>query len=320
MFQKLTLFCLLFLLTTTASYAQFPCISGTTVSAAGQGDIIDLCQFTGSPVFSFNNSIEAIPHGFIVTDENDMILQVGLQSPIDFSNLPVANYRVYGFNFTGNLDTDVDGQSITTAQLADGCYAITSNFISLTTDGFEGGTVATEDGETTVYTCPGDGNPDIISFDSTGVTDYASYAYVVTDENGIILDFPTGDNFDFDAAPAGTCLVWGLAYTGNVTAQIGDDAAAVALSDGCFSLSDNFITVVRETPEGGTVATEDGETLVYTCPGDGNPDIISFDSTGTSSGPMLMSLPMKMASSSTSPPAIASTSMQRLLAPASSGD
>ena len=36
-----------------------------------------------------------------------------------------------------------------------------------------------------------------------------------------------------------------LSYSGDVSAQVGDDAAAIDLASGCFDLSDNFITVSR---------------------------------------------------------------------------
>ena len=143
---------------------------------------------------------------------------------------------MYGFNFTGPITASV-GQTLTGLQIANGCYALSSNSITLSSDGFEGGTVSTENGETEVYTCPNDGVSDIIRFDSAGVTDYASYTYVVTDENNIILALPGSDFADFDGAGAGICRVWGLAYTGSITANVGDDAAAVVLADGCFDLS-----------------------------------------------------------------------------------
>ena len=84
------------------------------------------------------------------------------------------------------------------------------------------------------------------------------------------------DMANFDGAGAGVCRVWGLAYTGNVLAQAGDDAAATTLTDGCFDLSDNFITVNRDEVNGGTVATENGETEVSVCVNDGVDDFVFF--------------------------------------------
>ena len=56
---------------------------------------------------------------------------------------------------------------------------------------------------------------------------------------------------NFEGAGSGTCLVWGLSYTGNITVSMGDNALSMPLSDDCFDLSDNFVSVIRDTPDGG---------------------------------------------------------------------
>jgi len=61
-----------------------------------------------------------------------------------------------------------------------------------------------------------------------------------------------------------------------------NSADQVALTDDCFDLSDNFISVIRDMPDGGTVQTIDGATEVTTIAGDGIDDIIEFESLGTS--------------------------------------
>ncbi|MCB9295034.1 MAG: T9SS type A sorting domain-containing protein [Lewinellaceae bacterium] len=257
---------------------------GMVSLADGSTDAV-ACVGDGTPdEFSFiNTSVGADNYTYLITDEDNIILAIDDDGTFDFEGADVGTCRVWGLAYGGTLLAEV-GDDAASAILADGCFGLSDNFITIRRESVDGGTVTMPNGETIRYTCPGDGNPDIVRFDSTG-SGTGSYAYVITDENNIILDLPAGDSADFDGAPAGTCRVWGLAYTGNITAQVGDDAAAVALSDDCFDLSDNFITVVRETPDGGTVAMPNGETIRYTCPGDGMADIVMFDSTGTTSGP-----------------------------------
>ncbi|MCB9299347.1 MAG: T9SS type A sorting domain-containing protein [Lewinellaceae bacterium] len=243
--------------------------------------IVHTCPGDGNPdIIHFDSLFAGItPYAYVITDEANVILAFPGTDSFDFDGAPAGTCRVWGLAYTGNV-TAMVGDTASAVPLSDDCFDLSSNYITVVRELPNGGTVATEDGETTVYTCPGDGNPDVIRFDSSG-TSSGAYAYVITDANNVILGFPGGDSFDFDGAPAGTCRVWGLAYTGNVTAMVGDTASAIALSDDCFSLSENYITVNRQTPVGGTVATEDGETEVAVCPGDGNPDIIRFDSSGT---------------------------------------
>ncbi|MDV7392601.1 hypothetical protein RZS08_14640, partial [Arthrospira platensis SPKY1] len=72
-----------------------------------------------------------------------------------------------------------------------------------------------------------------------------------------------------------------MSYTGSIIAQIGDDAGVVALSDDCFELSSNFVTILREAPNGGTVTLENGASIAFICSGDGLSNLLSFDSSGT---------------------------------------
>jgi hypothetical protein len=70
-----------------------------------------------------------------------------------------------------------------------------------------------------------------------------SLSYIVTDTFGNIVDFPMSDTFDFNNVNPGTYYVNIFAYTGNISAQIGDPIDSVDLSDDCFDLSIGNITV-----------------------------------------------------------------------------
>ena len=146
-----------------------------------------------------------------------------------------------------------------TADLTTGDWMLSSNFVTVNRDEVQAGTVATTGGETTIdITTVNDGTPDTISFMSMGNSN-SNFTYVVTDDQNIILGLPGGNVVDFDGAGTGTCRVWGLAYTGNLTAQMGDNAAMTALTDDCFDLSGNFVTVNRSESLTGN---DDGQTLL----------------------------------------------------------
>ena len=106
-----------------------------------------------------------------------------------------------------------------------------------------GGFVTTQNGQTVLtITTINDGTPDPVQFDSLGANASASYAYVVTDENDVILNVLAGDVFDFDTTPDGTYRVYGISYTGTLTAQTGQSITGT-LSDLCADASTNFVTV-----------------------------------------------------------------------------
>ena len=98
-------------------------------------------------------------------------------------------------------------------------------------------------GATMTYTCPGDGNADVLTFDNQ-TTANATYGYVITDDQGNILGLPAGNTADFEGAPAGTCRVYGISYSGPLTGQVGDNIYLVDLAQqGCCILSSNYIEV-----------------------------------------------------------------------------
>ena len=134
-----------------------------------------------------------------------------------------------------------------------------------------GGMVALEEGgtETTIMV---DGVADEISFTSTVfLSDEYSFTYVVTDSDGKILGIPGGNTVDFDPAGVGVCRVYGLTYTGNLNITMGDNlfAAGLEISDACFDLSSNALSINRIDPcadiDGGMVALAIGgtETTIF---------------------------------------------------------
>ncbi len=259
-------------------------VEGGMVMTEGGMDTVYTCASDGvDDIISFDSTgTSAALFTYVVTDDNNIILGI---PPGDMQNFEGAGggiCRVWGLSYSGEIIAQ-PGDDAAQVALSDGCFDLSDNFVTVIRTEVNAGRVTTQSGDTTVYTCPGDGNDDLIQFDSIGASPDANFTYVVTDDQNIILGLPPGDIQNFEGAGVGVCRVWGLSYLGNITAQPGDDAAQVALSDSCFALSENFVVVVRDTAEGGMVMTEGGMDTVYTCAGDGVDDIISFDSIGTSS-------------------------------------
>ncbi|MEM1324140.1 MAG: T9SS type A sorting domain-containing protein, partial [Bacteroidota bacterium] len=242
--------------------------SGATTRYTCPGDgIDDIVEFTRSTSSLAN-------YAYVVTDDNNIILGLPPGNSLNFEGAGTGVCRVWGLSYTGMVTAQV-GDDAAAVALSSDCFDLSDNFIEVIRDNPDGGTVAMPSGATTRYTCPGDGIDDIVEF-TRNTSSLANYAYVVTDDNNIILGLPPGNSLNFEGAGTGVCRVWGLSYTGMVTAQVGDDAAAVALSSDCFDLSDNFIEVIRDNPDGGTVEMPDGNTEITTCAGDGEDDIVEF--------------------------------------------
>ena len=250
------------------------CISGQTVAIEGGATEITTCPGDGNAdELRLITSSLATPFGFLITDENNVILDVSISNFIDFEGAGVGTCRVWAFSFAGQV-LATPGQVATEATLASLCYELTDNYVTVVRTVPEGGMVTSSSGATTVSTCPGDGLADIVEFSTTSSA--LPYAYIITDENNIILGLPDGNSQDFEGAGIGICRVWGLAYAGNITAQMGDDITNTLLADNCHELSSTYLEVIRGEADGGTVSLSDGTTAATICAGDAEADELTF--------------------------------------------
>ncbi|MEZ4686317.1 MAG: hypothetical protein R3B47_09690 [Bacteroidia bacterium] len=70
-------------------------------------------------------------------------------------------------------------------------------------------------------------------------TSSAQYAYVITDDQNNILSLLRATCRILKVPPQATCRVWGLSYTGSLTAMAVKTATA-SLSSDCFELSEQL--------------------------------------------------------------------------------
>ncbi len=249
-------------------------LDGSTSYAACPGNVIfDVTHSTTAPNLSY---------WYIVTDDSDNILAF-LNSAdgntLDLSVAPAGTCRVWGWNYKGE-PLPVVGENIST--LSDGdCEDTSDDFITVYREVPDGGAVTLLDGSTSYAACPGN-----VIFDVTHTTaaPNLSYWYIVTDDSDNILAFlnsADGNTLDLSVAPAGTCRVWGWNYKGEPLPVVGENIST--LSDGdCEDISDDFITVYREVPDGGAVTLLDGSTSYAACAGN-----VIFDVTHTTAAPNL---------------------------------
>ncbi|MEM7656267.1 MAG: DUF4331 family protein [Bacteroidota bacterium] len=106
----------------------------------------------------------------------------------------------------------------------------------------DGGMVSTINGQTQDTVCL---NSDELSLMVTNTSSTgADYAYVITDDMDQILGVSMDDSLYFGGATPGNCRVYGVSYTGMLTATPASMINMVA-ADGCYELSWNYVTVVR---------------------------------------------------------------------------
>lgn len=272
---KQQLFTLLFLAFAAIPQIYAQCDGGSVMTSDSLSQVYTCPGDTMDDIIEFSHTTTAgSNYAYVITDPNGNILGLPPGNSQNFEGAGSGTCLVWGLSYTGTITAQAGDNALQVA-LSDGCFDLSDNFITVIRDSVDGGTVAMPSGATERNTCASDGEADVVMFTHETASN-ARYAYVVTDPNGNILGFPPGNSLDFDGAGAGTCLVWGLSYTGNITAQVGDNAMQIALTDDCFDLSDNFITINRAEVDGGTVSTDGGETMVFTCASDGMADVLTF--------------------------------------------
>lgn len=219
-----------------------------------------------------------------LTNENNEIVSLHNDVEISFSGLPAGIYFVGGISYTGNLIA-VPGTNVFDDALSDECYSISNTAvqINIASNNVDGGTVMTSDSLNMVTLCVGDGNDDFISFTNQTNSPFA-YAYVLTDDQGNIIDLPVDTILNFENSAPGVCLIEGISYNGDFIAQLGDNVLNDPLATGCYEVSNTNILInkVMNTTDGGNVTTTIGLDTVSVCVGDGNADIVQFSNSSTS--------------------------------------
>ena len=257
--------------------------AGGTVSLSEGGAVF--CSGDGTPdvlKFAATGATPQANYIFLVTDTADVFLfDLGDSTSFDFETQLGGNMKVWGLSYTGNLTLE-DGDTVTNANLSDDCFSLSANSVLVERQEVDGGMVSTDDGRTTAYACTGDGNPDELTFVNDGESAGSEYLYVVTTDNDLVVATLSGNMQDFENTGFTELRVYGVSYAGNLAASINGNIRDIVFSDGCYELSDNFVTVVRDQPEASRISNLAGESEVTFCPGpDG--DTLNLFQTSTSS-------------------------------------
>ena len=182
-------------------------------------------------------------NGWIVTDEDGVIL--GLPDDIEdvnFDDAGVGTCLIWNISFTGEIDgLDLEEE---VSDLS-GCFGI-SNSIAVVRSTPNGGTLTGGP-----YNFCIDDEDDIISDLELEGNNGDNSAWIVTDEDGVILDLPEDiSDVNFNNAPGGICLIYSISYQNGLEGLSADEN--IDDLDGCFGLS-NSISVNRTNPLGGVL-------------------------------------------------------------------
>lgn len=102
----------------------------------------------------------------------------------------------------------------------------------------EGGTLSLEDAQTAVSLCAA-APASALPLTTTGSGE--KYAYLLTDASDVLVATLDPSSVNPSDYPPDAYRIYGLAYSGNLTAAAGQEVTTATLSDGNYDLADNYI-------------------------------------------------------------------------------
>ncbi len=211
---------------------------------------------------------------YVITDDMNNILALPPAPPFDLDGAGPGTCLIYNLSYSDDFTGLAVGNNISGF---DGCFDL-SNPIYVIRQEAEAGDLTFDDGSTEQTICAGDGTPDPLGITLTGESG-EGFDWIITDDMNNILALPPAPPFDLEGAGPGTCLIYHLAYAGNVNGiAVGENTDDIS---GCFELS-NPIYVIRESVEPSMIETADGETQLTICADDGISDAFDVVATGGS--------------------------------------
>lgn len=240
--------------------------SNLMLVSGGQNNLVTIDNNNNAMVMVTNINGLSENYVYVLERTDGKIIAINETGIFDLATQVPGTYFVFGYNYSGNVLL-MPGNNLTGNALSDGCVVKSSNLITIRKSNAssisgclaDGATVTTKDGETIAYACVDNDINDFVGFDNTSIAG-VQYQYVITDDNNIILGLPESGFANFEGAGSGDCRVWGLSYQGRLTAELGDELTTSSLSDDCFDLSENYITIIRRQTEETEVSLSDGST------------------------------------------------------------
>jgi hypothetical protein len=229
---------------------------GGTVTTEGGADTAYACIDGQPDIVSFDSNTSADgKYRYVITDEDENILQVKAEDQQNFEPAGTGTCYVYGVSFSGSLQNTSSGTPLSDLS-ATSSLDQSANRITVIRDTLDGGRVEVAGtGNDTANVTIND-SASVVQFSNTSATQELNYTYVVTNSQDTILNGNAGTSQDFNGAGTGTCYVYGFAHAGSLTATP-DSSISSVTAEQCIDQSENRITVIRDSATVG-LADEQG--------------------------------------------------------------
>lgn len=243
-------------------------LNAGTLSGGPYNFVVDGTPDMVSAIALDDSEVSGDVQTYVITDDSKNILGVPptleAVKGVDFDGAGVGSCYIFHLSYSGELAGLEGGQNLNDLS---GNFAL-SNFVTVNRNALNAGTLSGGP-----YNFVVDGTPDMVSAIALDDSELngAAQTYVITDDSKNILGVPpTLDavkGVDFDGAGVGSCYIFHLTYSGELTGLEGGQN----LNDlsGNFNLS-NFVVVNRNALNAGYIS---GGPFLFKV--DGTPDMVS---------------------------------------------
>ncbi|HMQ06823.1 MAG TPA: T9SS type A sorting domain-containing protein [Saprospiraceae bacterium] len=206
---------------------------------------------------------------WIITDEEGMIIRIQSTPQVNFETLEGHYFIVRNIKYYSNILGLETGNTISGIQ---GCYSL-SNAIFFERDFITNAQISfVNSSQSEVLLCL-NGNPVFPLQFNVQNHSGDSTMLLVTNPQGIILDFITDNTYQFLNRDETELEVKAITFSNNFDAPVIGDQ--ISHYQGCYNIS-NTLSIYKELLFSGLATTIDGVTEVDICSGNGLPDVYSF--------------------------------------------
>jgi len=251
-------------------------LSSTRITSFQEEEQITICYGDGMPNYiGFSTAEETTnEYRFVMTDENNTILRVMQSNIQNFETAGPKVTRVWGVNYTGTLSVR-PGQVLTEVAISNGCYTLSENFVEITRAQLDAGVISIKGIEEDLKLCAAVGEEQLYEL-ATSTAQTARYSYILMNVMGQVVDVVESSTIDFGAYVQSELNIYGVAHVSDLNIKAGDAIEGANVAEGCYDLSANQVSVIRDVVDAGQVTTPDGQPTAFLCPDDNQPDIVVF--------------------------------------------
>jgi hypothetical protein len=274
-------------ITKNACQEVYECNESFTSTFTGLASV-DVCPSDGeADIVTLNNSLSLATgthYSYLLTDTNDVLLEVFNAGTYDFEGSGLEEQRIYGINYDGELNAVIGENRMQTSATECFTHSSETTFLTVTKNGcppiFEcqESLVATHNWVTEVDLCTTDGEIDTVFLQNNiDVDPGGHYVFLLTDTNEIVQEIIMDDIYDFEDTGTDEMRIYGLHYDGDLQPFIGETRKNTTATGCNIHSGDNIFITVNRTATCATSTVDRelaAEIIVYPNP---TTDVIMID-------------------------------------------